>query len=105
MSAAKESDSYQAVPNYRPEIGVDIWNGHITFDPFYEPNDEWHEFAQMVIDESQQPMWESYPNLPENALTTDVPTFAGSVWSKCRVNFRRFIMIPNTVKPVCNDHL
>ena len=77
MSAAKESDSYQAVPNYRPEIGVDIWNGHISVDPFNPRGEEWHDFAQMVIEESQLPMWDIYPNLPRNASTTDVPAFAG----------------------------
>ena len=77
MSTSKESDSYQSVPNYRPEIGVDIWNGVISVDPFHSRGDEWHDFAQLVIEDSQLPMWATYTNLPTNASTSDVPAFAG----------------------------
>ena len=61
------------------EIGVDIWNGVISFDPIHPSDEEWHNFAQVVISESQQPMWGPYPNLPANASTTFVPTLAGTV--------------------------
>ena len=78
MSLIKRSDSLQESASYRPEIGNEIWDGFISFDPLYPSGEEWAEFSQKVHDEQ-------YANLPANAsIPTTValaPTTAGIAWA------------------------
>ena len=73
MSIIKDGDTLQEAPSYRPEIGDEIWDGFISFDPLYPSGEDWHRFAQMVNDEYSA-------NLPANASTTsvNVPLAAGN---------------------------
>ena len=76
MSLVKRTDSLQESPSYRPEIGNEIWDGFISFDPLYPSGEDWTEFSQKVHDEL-------YANLPANAsIPTTIataPTSAGIV--------------------------
>ena len=79
ISIAKERDSHQAVPNYRPEIGDAIWNGLISIDPLFPLGDGWQDFAKRVIDGAQHPMWQPYPHLPTSAPIDSVTPSSGMI--------------------------
>ena len=63
--------------NYRPDIGKEIWNGFISIDPVTPSGPVWEEFAQRVIEENQDPIWDSYARLSPNSSTSSVKTYAG----------------------------
>ena len=55
----------------------EIWNGLITTEPYYPTGYEWDQFAQEIIDEFQDPMWDFMPHLPADASTGEVDFYAG----------------------------
>ena len=77
----KEFDSFEnpSYAYYRPDIGPAIWNGFIDIDPVTPSGPMWDEFAEKVIEEYQDPVWEPYLRLPPNAPISSVSTYAGVV--------------------------
>ena len=86
ISIGKERDSYQSIPNYRPEIGDSIWNGLISIDPFFPLGDGWQDFAKRIIAGAQHPMWQPYPHLPSSAPISSVTPTSGMTWRVLRIN-------------------
>ena len=81
VSLMKEFDSFEnpSYAYYRPDIGPAIWNGFIDIDPVTPSGHMWDEFAEKVIEEYQDPVWEPYLRLPPNAPISSVSTYAGVV--------------------------
>ena len=79
ISIGKERDSYQSVPNYRPEIGDSIWNGLISIDPFFPLGDGWQDFARRIIAGAQHPTWQPYPHLSSSAPISSVTPTSGMI--------------------------
>ena len=79
ISMNKELDSDANPLIYRPDIGNDIWNGLLSVDAVTPSGAVWDEFAQRVIDEYQDPIWDPYPQLPPNSPISSVTSFAGHI--------------------------
>ena len=64
--------------SYRPEITNEIWNGFMTTVAYNPADQVWDDFLQEVIDEFQDPFWQSFPHLSANASIEEVDIGAGS---------------------------
>ena len=64
--------------DYRPDIGPEIWNGAISIDPVTPSGPVWEEFAQRVIEEYQDPVWDSFGRLLPDSPTSSVTSYAGT---------------------------
>ena len=99
-----------APATYRPELADEIiWNGMISIDPYQPSGPEWDAFTEEIIEELDDPLWASFPYLPENPSSDDIPHFAGNVFlfnilgpqertTFCRYHFtvKKFISMSNS---------
>ena len=64
-------------PNFRPEVGIEVYEGIIDFQISEPSGEKWDAFRQEVIDEFQKPVFDDWPHVGPDTSIDVVISYAG----------------------------
>ena len=71
-------------PTFRPEVGLEIFEGQIDFEVSAPSGPKWDAFRQEVVDEFQKPEFDDWPHIGPNESIAVVTSWAGKAY-KCHI--------------------
>ena len=64
-------------PTFRPEVGLEVYEGVIDLEVSVPKGPRWDEFRQQVIDAFQSPVFDSWDHIRPDASIDVVSNYAG----------------------------
>ena len=68
---------FEIQPTYRPEVGLEVYEGVIDLEVGVPRGPEWDAFRQKVIDEFQKPDFDDLPHVGPDASIDSISSYAG----------------------------